>query len=72
MPIKVTTQLRPLELETRTVLPTNETAAHLNRAAQTLRLWACRDGSGPIRPIRFNGRLAWKVADIKAVLGVAQ
>ena len=72
MPIKVTAQLRPLELETRTVLPTNETAAHLNRSAQTLRLWACRDGSGPIRPSRINGRLAWKVADIKAVLGVAQ
>lgn len=65
-----TTQLTPLTLETRTALPTPEAAGHLNRAQQTLRIWACRE-DGPIRPIRINGRLAWKVSDIKAVLGVA-
>lgn len=65
-----TIQLTPLTLETRTALPTPEAAGHLNRAPQTMRLWACRE-DGPIRPIRINGRLAWKVADIKAVLGVA-
>ena len=63
-------QLTPLALETRTVLPTPEAAFHLNRAQQTLRLWACRE-DGPIRPLRINGRLAWRVGDLKRVLGVA-
>lgn len=45
-------------------------AAHyLNRKPQTLRAWACFQ-DGPIQPIRVNGRLAWRVADIKAALGV--
>ena len=57
----------PLEHETRPAIPTEETAYWLNRKPQTLRAWACL-GSGPIRPIRVNGRLAWKVADIQAVL----
>lgn len=59
-----------LERETRATLPTPEAAFHLNRAEQTLRLWACKDGTGPIRPIRVNGRLAWRVADLRRVLGV--
>ena len=63
-------QLTPLALETRTVLPTPEAAFHLNRAQQTLRQWACRE-DGPIRPLRINGRLAWRVSDLKRVLGVA-
>ena len=60
----------PLALEIRLTLPTVEAGFHLNRAQQTMRLWAI-SGNGPLRPIRVNGRLAWKVADIKAVLGVA-
>lgn len=60
----------PLELETRTALPTAEAAFHLNRAPQTMRLWACRE-DGPIRPIRVNGRLAWPVAELRRILGVA-
>lgn len=66
----MTTQLTPLERESRTVLPTAEAAQHLNRAQQTLRVWAMNE-DGPLRPIRINGRLAWPVADIKRVLGVA-
>jgi hypothetical protein len=61
----------PLERETRAVLPTAEAARHLNRAQQTLRLWAMRE-EGPIRPRRINGRLAWPVADIKRIVGVSQ
>lgn len=57
----------PLEQETRTSLPTGEAAYHLNRKKQTLHIWACKE-SGPIRPVRINGRLAWLVADIKRVL----
>lgn len=50
---------------------TTEAAAHfLNRRPQTLRVWSMT-GSGPVTPIRIYGRLAWPVADIKRVLGVA-
>lgn len=59
-----------LEAETRANLPTPEAAYHLNRAQQTLRLWACLE-NGPIRPRRINGRLAWPVAEIKKLCGVA-
>jgi len=64
-----TFQPTSLERETRTALPTNEAGFHLNRAQQTLRLWAMRE-DGPLRPIRVNGRLAWPVAEIKRILGV--
>ena len=60
-----------LEAETRANLPTPEAAFHLNRRPQTLRHWAMRDGSGPVRPIRINGRLAWNVSELRRVLGVA-
>jgi hypothetical protein len=49
------------------VLPTDEAAAAINRKPQTLRKWACLE-NGPIRPVRINGRLAWKVADLQALL----
>ncbi len=57
----------PLALETRSTVETECAAFHLNRRPQTLRLWACQ-ANGPIRPIHVHGRLAWKVADIQAVL----
>jgi hypothetical protein len=65
-----TVQLVPLERETRANLPTPEAAFHLNRAQQTLRIWAMRE-NGPIRPLRIHGRLAWPVARIKEIVGVA-
>ena len=57
----------PLSLETRTAIPTDAAAHHLNRAPQTLRKWACLE-NGPIRPIRINGRLAWRVSDLKTLI----
>ena len=57
----------PLELVTQPAIPTNQTAYYLNRKSQTLRSWACLE-NGPIHPIRINGRLAWKVSDIKNLL----
>lgn len=54
--------------------PTVETAAaafYLNRRPQTLRDWACKQ-SGPIRPIRVHGRLAWPVSEIRRILGVGK
>jgi hypothetical protein len=64
-----TIQPPALESETRATLPTPEAAFHLNRAQNTLRLWAIRE-NGPIRPLRINGRLAWPTARIKELVGV--
>ena len=61
----------PLESETRSAVPTDCAAFHLNRAEQTLRVWAFKE-CGPLRPIRVNGRLAWPVAEIKRVLGLVE
>lgn len=58
-----------LDDETRSVLDTASAAHHLNRRPQTLRGWACAQ-TGPLRPLRVNGRLAWRVTDLKRVLGV--
>ncbi len=49
------------------ILPTDQAAAVLKRRPQTLRKWACLE-CGPIRPIRINGRLAWKVSDLQKLL----
>ncbi len=61
-----------LESVTRPTVETASAAFYLNRQQQTLRQWACFDGTGPLRPIRINGRLAWPVADIRRILGVAK
>ena len=57
----------PLDQVTSPTLSTNDAAFYLNRKAQTLRSWACLE-NGAIRPIRINGRLAWSVDKIKALL----
>jgi hypothetical protein len=57
----------PLHQVTRPTVPTAAAAYYLNRADQTLRKWACLE-NGPIRPIRINGRLAWKVSDLQELL----
>ena len=58
-------------MSTRSLLPevmtTAEAAAALNRRPQTLRRWACLE-DGPIRPIRINGRLSWRVSDLQDLL----
>ncbi len=51
----------------RDILTTNEAASVINRAPQTLRKWAALEG-GPIRPIRINGRLGWRVSDLRSLL----
>lgn len=60
-------QYIPLELETRPAIPTDAAAFHLCKKPQTLRVWACFQ-SGPIHPLRINGRLLWPVAAIRALL----
>ncbi len=49
------------------VLGTNDAAVIINRRPQTLRRWACLE-DGPIRPVRINGRLAWRVSDLCELL----
>lgn len=61
------TQYSALVRETRTVIDTNEAAFHLGRKPQTLRKWAVYE-SGPLRPVRIMGRLAWNVNDIKRIV----
>ena len=61
----------PLQVVNRPAVDTATAAYYLNRRPQTLRAWACFE-TGPIRPMRINGRLAWRVADIKAVMGVEE
>ncbi|ART48754.1 hypothetical protein CBP33_11995 [Acidovorax carolinensis] len=63
-------QFPPLELVNRPTVPTEQAAYYLNRRPQTLRAWACLE-NGALRPVRINGRLAWNVAAIRSVLGVA-
>lgn len=61
----------PLGQETRTHVNTEHCAYLLGRKSQTLRIWACYETKGPLRPVRVNGRLAWPVSEIKRVLGIA-
>lgn len=51
---------------------TEAAAYYLNRRPKTLRGWASAETFPPgLRPVRINGRLAWPVAGIRAVvLGV--
>jgi hypothetical protein len=58
----------PLESVTRPTVDTAAAAYYSNRRPQTLRIWACKE-SGPIRPLRVHGRLAWPVADLRRLLG---
>lgn len=60
----------PLGEVTRSHITTEEAAYYLNRAPQTLRIWACFQ-TGVVRPIRIGGRLAWPVAEIRRVLGLS-
>jgi hypothetical protein len=62
-------QYPTLESISRPTVPTHQAAYYLNRAPQTLRLWACHE-NGPIRPVRLHGRLAWSVVEISRLLGV--
>ncbi len=48
---------------------TNQAALYLTRKPQTLRSWAASQ-TGPLQPLRINGRLAWPVAELQKILGV--
>jgi hypothetical protein len=60
---------QPQEQDLPVVLPTDKASAYINRSPQTLRKWACLDNAPMgIRPIRINGRLSWRVSDLKILL----
>lgn len=46
---------------------TAEAAHALNRKPATLNKWAWT-GTGPVKPLRINGRLAWPADRIAAIL----
>ena len=62
-------QFPTLESVTRPTVDTAAAAYYLNRRPQTMRCWAMNQH--PIRPLNINGRLAWPVAELRRVLGVA-
>ena len=64
-------QFPALETVSKPNLTTAETAHYLNRRPQTLRIWAMRDGKGPLSPRRIGGLLAWNTAEIKSLCGIA-
>jgi hypothetical protein len=68
MPSDIREQFQTLETVTRPSVETAAAAFYLNRRPQTLRGWACRE-DGPLRPIRMNGRLAWRTDDIRKLVG---
>ncbi|QWC87779.1 DNA-binding protein [Cupriavidus metallidurans] len=51
----------------RDTLPTNEAAAAINRKPNTLYKWSAYE-SGPIRPVRINGYLEWRVLELAKLL----
>jgi hypothetical protein len=61
-------QYIPIDEVRKPNLTTDEAAFYLNRRPQTLRFWACNEGS-ELRPIRVNGRLAWRLTDVKIMVG---
>ena len=59
----------PLESVNRPTVSTEQAGYYLDRRPQTMRIWALKEH--PIRPLRINGRLAWPVAELRRLLGVA-
>lgn len=64
-------QYPPLQTTNQPAVGTAQAAFYLGRQQQTLRRWACT-GAGAITPRNINGRLAWPVANLREVLGIAQ
>ena len=61
------TKYGSIEHETRTVVDT-ATAAHLLlRKVGTLHKWS-NLGNGPIKPVRINGKLGWRIDEIRRLL----
>lgn len=66
--VKNRTTPPPIEEVTTPAVCTAVAAFYLGREPKTLRAWSS-SGSGPLRPIKVNGRLSWPVRDLRRVLG---
>ena len=66
-PLAYELKFTPLADVTNPTVPTDAAAFYLNRRPQTLRAWSSNQHS-IISPVRINGRLAWNVAEIRALL----
>lgn len=64
---KRTVNFPSLNQETRSHVDTACAAFHLNRAPQTLRLWASLK-VGALQPRKVHGRLSWSVSQIRDLL----
>lgn len=62
----------PLEQVTSPNVPTSQAAHYLGRRPQTLRIWAMGRTDAPVMPLNIGGRLAWPVARLREICGVAQ
>lgn len=60
----------PLREVTREFVSTEQAAFYVDRKPKTLRDKWAGDGKGPIAPRRVGGRLHWRIADIRKLLGV--
>jgi hypothetical protein len=62
-------ELKALHARTGTeqTVPTEEAAAIIDFAPQTLRRWACYN-NGPIKPRRIGRQLRWVVSELNALL----
>lgn len=61
----------PLHSVATPTLTTAEAAFYLGRRPSTLRVWSQTD-SGPLRPARIHGRLAWSTAKVRDLLAAAE
>ena len=61
-------RLQRLEDVVKPFVGTRACAYYLDRSVGTLHKWSTT-GDGLLRPTRIGKRLAWSVADIRAVLG---
>lgn len=66
--IKNTLALRKVLFGNSLLVDTNSAAASIGRAPSTLRKWAMR-GDGPLKPIRADGGLLWRVSDLMKLSG---
>jgi hypothetical protein len=57
----------PLDAVVRPMLTTREAAFYLNRQPKTLIHWNHHD-SGPLRPVKIRGRLAWPTELVRALV----
>ena len=66
--LKETLALRKALFGDKLLVTTNDAAPVIGRAPSTMRKWAMR-GDGPIRPVRADGGLLWRVSDLMKMAG---